>query len=98
MDEPDVIEAAVIRALNRGAVEKKYVDVGRIPFICDDIRGIHDSMKDLKTDLIDGFDKIEKKLEDRFVTKDSFWPVRLAVFGAIALLANWVITTFSMKL
>ena len=98
MNEPDAIEAAVIRALNRGSVEKKYVDIGRIPFICDDIRGIHDSMKELQVTLVEGFEKIETKMQDRFVTKDSFWPVRLAVFGFIALLANWIITTFSMKL
>lgn len=37
----NTIQDAVIAALNRGAAEKKYIDIGRIPFICDDIRGIH---------------------------------------------------------
>lgn len=36
-----VLEDAVVAALNRGTAENKYIDVGRIPFICDDIRGIH---------------------------------------------------------
>lgn len=35
------LEDAVVNALGRGASENKFIDVGRIPFICDDIRGIH---------------------------------------------------------
>lgn len=46
-----MMEEAVINALGRGSVDKKFVDVGRIPFICDDIRGIHDLIGDLKSDL-----------------------------------------------
>ena len=37
----EVVNKAVINALQRGAADNKYIDVGRIPFICDDIRGIH---------------------------------------------------------
>ena len=45
----EVIQEAVTEALNRGAKDKKYVDVGRIPFICDDIRGIHSALKEVVT-------------------------------------------------
>lgn len=35
------LEVAMERFFNRGVDEKRFVDIGRIPFICDDIRGIH---------------------------------------------------------
>ena len=40
------LEQAVVNGLNRGSVDKKYIDIGRIPFICDDIREIKDSIRD----------------------------------------------------
>jgi len=45
------IEDAVVKALGRGAAEGRYVDTGRIPFICDDIKGIHNTLNDLGGDL-----------------------------------------------
>ena len=55
----------------RGVDQKKFVDVSRIPLICQDIKGIHSFMRDIN-------DKLDKK----FVTKDSFWPVKTLVYGA----------------
>lgn len=49
-----LLEEAVLRALGRGQEQGKFVDIGRIPFICDDIRGIHEklmSIDDIKRDL-----------------------------------------------
>lgn len=37
---------------NRGVQEKKFVDVNRIPFICDDIRGIHAKMDSMGNDFV----------------------------------------------
>lgn len=44
--------AALEEFFNRGIDQKKFVDINRIPFICDDIRGIHGSMGDIQQDLI----------------------------------------------
>lgn len=40
------LEQAVVNGLGRGSKEKRYIDTGRIPFICEDISEIK---KDLKT-------------------------------------------------
>ncbi len=37
---------------NRGLKEKKFVDIGRIPFICDDIRGIHGTLSEIQTNIV----------------------------------------------
>ena len=66
-----MIEEAVQTGLNRGAVDKKYIDIGRIPFICDDIRGIH---------------AVLKKLNEEKVTKEDFTLVRNIVFAFIGVI------------
>lgn len=37
---------------NRGVQERKFVDVDRIPFICDDIRGIHIKIEKMGNDFV----------------------------------------------
>lgn len=37
---------------NRGVQERKFVDIARIPFICDDIRGIHAKMDKISNDFV----------------------------------------------
>lgn len=62
------LEDAVVRALGRGAAENRYIDIGRIPFICDDIKTISDSLK-----------TINQKLESL-----STYPlVKIIVFGMV---------------
>lgn len=39
--------AAIEKFFNRGVQEKKFIDIGRIPFICDDINGLHLEMKEI---------------------------------------------------
>lgn len=41
------LESAMGKFFGRGVEEKRFVDVGRIPFICDDLRGIHDILGDI---------------------------------------------------
>jgi hypothetical protein len=41
------LENAMTRFFSRGVEEKRFVDVGRIPFICDDLRGIHEILNDM---------------------------------------------------
>lgn len=39
------------------------------------------------------FDEFEKKMDSRFVTKTEFLPVRIVVYGAVALILTKVATT-----
>lgn len=67
------IKEAVFEALSADS-GKKYIDVSRIPLICQSIVGIHQSLEDLNT-----------KVDDKFVTNDQFWPVKTVVYGIVAL-------------
>lgn len=62
------IEEAVRNALSTDA--KRYVDVSRVPLICQSIIQIHDNIKDIK---------------DNMVTRESFSPVRNLVYGLVSL-------------
>ncbi len=35
----------------RGVEDKKFIDINRIPFICDDIRGIHSALKEINQNM-----------------------------------------------
>lgn len=48
------LEDAVVRALGRGASENRYIDIGRIPFICDDISSIKKSLNEMN-DKMEGY-------------------------------------------
>src|SRR4051794_8123017 len=69
------LEGAMAKFFSRGVEEKRFIDVGRIPFICDDLHGIHESLKSM-----------DAKLDEKFVTKEQFFPVRVIVFGAVIII------------
>ncbi len=48
------LEDAVVRALGRGASENRYIDIGRIPFICDDIAAIKTTLEKMN-DKMEGY-------------------------------------------
>ncbi len=77
--EPDVIKKQINEALeeyfNRGVEQKKFLDVSRIPLICQDISNIHTAVQDIK-----------EKLDQNFVTKESFWPIKTLVYGATGII------------
>lgn len=41
------MEAVLERFFQRGVDEKKFIDIGQIPFICDDVRVIKLALKDI---------------------------------------------------
>lgn len=45
------------------------------------------------SELWDRFDQFEEKMDKRFVTKTEFLPVRVVVYGAIALILTKVAST-----
>jgi hypothetical protein len=44
------LESAMARFFSRGIQEKRFIDVGRIPFICDDLAGIHKILASMSND------------------------------------------------
>lgn len=57
---------------------RRFVDVTRIPLICNSIIGIHEELKELK--------EIMKDSHNKFVNQDQFFPVRSIVFGIAGIL------------
>lgn len=74
------IEEGVEKALSANVGRKRYIDVSRIPLICQSIVGIHQNLETINT-----------KLDNKYVTKESFSPVRTIVYGMIGIILTSVI-------
>lgn len=74
----DVVESAIAKFFDRGVQEKKFIDVGRIPFICDDIKGIHNTLKRFDEDRVTQTDFLLLKQQSDLTNK--------IVLGAIAII------------
>ena len=60
---------------NQGVSKGKFIDVSRIPLICQDVHNINEELK-----------IINEKLDKKFVTKDSFWPVKTVTYSLVGLI------------
>lgn len=91
MDIPNsenMTEPEIIKALDAYfSQDKKFIDVSRIPLICQDIRGIHSILTEIKNSLKENNDNAIKdinglsdRLDQRFVSTDQFWPVKTIVY------------------
>lgn len=58
----------------------RFIDVTRIPLLCQSVITIHEDIKDIK-----------EKLDDKYVTKDVFNPVRAIAFGLVGAVAMAVL-------
>ena len=76
----DAIEDAVSNAFSAGVESKRYIDVSRVPLICQSIINISADIKD-----------INDKLEKNFITKTEFMPVRTVVYGFMGLVLTVVV-------
>lgn len=45
-----IVSDSIVKFFNHGAKENRYIDVGRIPFICEEISGMHKSMETMAID------------------------------------------------
>lgn len=45
-----IVSESIVKFFNHGARENKFIDVGRIPFICEDIKAINKGMEQMATD------------------------------------------------
>lgn len=58
----------------------RYVDVSRVPLICQSIVGLDKKMGEIQT-----------SLDEKYVTKEQFWPVKIVVFGAVAIMLTAIL-------
>lgn len=65
----------------------RYIDVSRIPLICQNIDGLHQVSKETLSKIKD----IDEKLEKKYVTKEQFALVKNLVFGAAAIILSAVL-------
>lgn len=63
---------------SRGQQEKKFIDVGRIPFICKDVEGIHSALKDINENKVTKTDFLLLKQQSDLTNK--------IVLGAVAII------------
>ena len=78
MDETTVrqIERAVERGFSMNVEEGRYIDVSRIPLICQSIIGIDKKLEEMRNNL---------------VTQDQFWPIRTLVYGVVGLMLSGMV-------
>lgn len=80
------IEQAVIRAFSAGVGEKRYIDVSRIPLICQSINQIGEDISEIKDNM------------NTSVTQDQFWPVKTLVYGITGLMLTGIVGALLMLL
>jgi hypothetical protein len=77
----DAITKAVQQAFSVEGGDRRYIDITRIPLICQSIVNIEQNLV-----------KIDTKLDSSFVTKNEFLPVKTLVFGFVGLILIAVVT------
>lgn len=89
------LSEALREVFGEGTASGRFVDVSRIPLICKNIEGIHDSLQEIKTDLKesyprkDSIDVIDKKVEE--LRDNQKWVVRIVVGAVLAAILGLVI-------
>lgn len=68
------------------AKAKMYIDISRIPLICQSVVGIHSEITEIKT-----------LLDKKFVTREAFWPVKTLVYSAAGSILLIVFTALVYK-
>lgn len=72
-----------------GKFPTRYFDASRIPLICQSILAIHEDVKQL-SDMMKTDREAAGTEHEKFVTKESFYPVRNIIYGMVGL----VLTAF----
>ncbi len=82
-----VLESALRHIFGEGERQKKFIDVSRIPFICDNIHNIAKDISDIKQAMEDA----KEKADERYVNQDQFVPVKTIVYGLVSLILTGVV-------
>ncbi len=65
--------------------KERFVSTQRIPFICRDIATIKDDMRGILDSIATSRDRLEVKMDDVYVTKEAFEPIKMLVYGFVGL-------------
>ncbi len=76
-DREEFIQA--LREVLKGDSKESPLLIQRVPFICADIKGIHESLKDIK------------EIMKENITQDQFWPIKTLVYSAVGLVLTAVV-------
>lgn len=69
------IEKAVEKAFSAGVDDKRFIDVSRVPLICQSIVGIEKRLT-----------AIDEKMDTKLVSVEAFSPVQKIVYGMVGLI------------
>ncbi len=77
----DMVQDRVENVLARGTEQEKAIILARVPYICQDIKGINSSLREIKELIQDVNDRNEKK----YVSRDQFAPYKwvLGIIGSV---------------
>lgn len=84
------LENALRQVFGENQDARRFIDITRIPLICQSINGIHESLQDLKSMISTQKEQLLNEHE-KFVSKDEFNPVKYIAFGA----AGMILTGFT---
>lgn len=88
----DIMQERMEHVLAKGTEQEKSVILARVPYICQDIKGINITLKEIlqKMDQVKiDLDKTSENNEKKYVTQDQFGPFKWAA----TLIASVVITS-----
>ena len=85
----EAIQAAVERAFNAGVDNRRFIDVSRIPLICQSIVQIGKDIGEIKDTMHENNETTNGRIEN-LVTQDQFAPVKAIVYGIVALVLTTV--------
>lgn len=71
----EALSTALRDVFGEGVASGRFVDVSRIPLICKSVIDTNERLKE-----------ISDKLDNKFVTKELFEPVRLIVYGLVGMI------------
>lgn len=94
----DIIQSRVEHVLARGTEQEKSIILARVPYICQDIKGINQALSDIrnmmaqvKKDLDEKDEKIRIENDKKYVNQDQFGPFK----WALVTIATVVVTTLA---
>ncbi len=97
-DIGDILQNRIEHVLAKGTEQEKSIILARVPYICQDIKGINAALADIvkmmaqvKKDLDDKDAKTQAENDKKYVNQDQFGPFK----WALMIVASVVITTLA---
>jgi hypothetical protein len=96
-DNSTEIRDEVRSVFSAEAGSKLYVNLERVPLLCQNVMGIQDMLKEQRDDIKE-IKKGMNELPDKFVTQKEFALVRAIVFGGIGILLTGILIALLVKI